>query len=165
MSTYGRVKIRAGDSCGRRNRGIPPPNPEEKEDNLEDLPIPLRDRTYCFATPRAPRRQDLQIPKPVPLAWMKLQSAVTAVTSPPGAKEAGVKVPLRNGTLTALWVPGVELGSSVEPQASMPSSTLMPATVAGLQTVKAPVLSVPGSPEQLDYDGCRNVGRQVDCIE
>ncbi len=38
---------------------------------------------YCFAPPKAPRRQDLQIPKPVPLAWMKLQSAVIPANSEP----------------------------------------------------------------------------------
>jgi hypothetical protein len=39
---------------------------------------------YCFAPPRAPRRQDLQIPKPVPLAWMKLQRDVIPASSVSG---------------------------------------------------------------------------------
>ena len=37
---------------------------------------PEIENNYCFAPPSAPRRHDLQIPKPVPLAWMKLQSWV-----------------------------------------------------------------------------------------
>ena len=61
---------------------------------------------YCFAPPKAPRRQDLQIPKPVPLAWMKLQSAVKPANSEPAvggtASEPADKVPLRKVTLTAL---------------------------------------------------------------
>ncbi len=38
-------------------------------------------RRYCFEPPKAPSRQDLQIPKPVPLAWMKLQSEVKPANS------------------------------------------------------------------------------------
>src|ERR1700719_3366351 len=77
---------------------------------------------------------------------MKLQSAVTPANSEPVTGSVVAKVPLRKGTFTASKVPGVELGSSVVPQASMPRSNTVggvPA-VAGLQTVKAPVLSVPG---------------------
>ena len=60
---------------------------------------------YCFAPPKAPRRQDLQIPKPVPLAWMKLQSAVIPANSEPagaGPAAGATRFPLRKRTETAL---------------------------------------------------------------
>jgi hypothetical protein len=63
--------------------------------------------TYFFEPPKAPVRQELQMPKPVPLDWMNWQVDVRAANSEPGSggifSELGVvldKVPLINGTLT-----------------------------------------------------------------
>jgi hypothetical protein len=41
----------------------------------------LLDAAYCFPPLNAPVRHELQMPNPVPLPWMKLQTVVRAFNS------------------------------------------------------------------------------------
>ena len=149
---------------------------------------------YCLAPPRAPNRQDLQIPKPVPFAWMKLQRLATALSSVPTIE---ARVPLASPVVTwedteagatqRRWnernahdavaarrdirfergTPGEQTsgqGSRVDNsrkgragreltvgrvrngsnRSEDRDNTMFNATVAGLHTLKAPVISGPG---------------------
>ena len=55
--------------------------------------LPGADAYFCSA-PRAPNLQDLQIPKPLPLAWIKAQKLVSFANSvgDSSAMEKGVSV-------------------------------------------------------------------------
>ena len=96
----------AASRLGRSQSSVPSFKQSERSlpdligDRVHSLPQGLGNASaaiYCFAPPSPPVRQDLQIPKPLPFAWMKPQndvrcrpSAWVSRLSPAGKKELSV---------------------------------------------------------------------------